>query len=61
MSEIIDTGHDVHELSATEVDTVAGGTIMQMIARAWTNVTGDCLVRLTREGTVIDCNYPYRP
>jgi hypothetical protein len=60
MSQKIHAGHGVHELSETEVDEVAGGSIMEMIARAWTNVTGDCLVRLTREGTVIDCNYPYR-
>jgi hypothetical protein len=63
MSKTIDTNDDVQELSATEVNTVAGGSIiMDIIGRAWTNVTKDCLVRLTREGTVIDCGgYPYRP
>lgn len=56
----IDTQGSVKELSAAEVNAVAGGTIMDIIAQAWTNVTKDCLLRLTREGTVIDCRYPAR-
>jgi hypothetical protein len=60
MSKKIDATDGVQELSATEVNAVAGGTIMDIIAQAWTNVTKDCLIRLTREGTVIDCRYPAR-
>jgi hypothetical protein len=50
----------IQELSAAEMDTVAGGAIMDIIMRAWDNLTKDCLIRLTREGTVIDCRYPAR-
>ena len=63
MSELhnkIDANNGVQELSAAEVDAVAGGTIMDIIIDAWNNVTKDCLRRLTREGTVIDCRYPAR-
>ena len=49
----------VQELSANETDAVAGGAIMDIIVRAWMNT--ECLKRLTREGTVIDCSYPARP
>jgi hypothetical protein len=49
----------VRELSAEDIDAVAGGTIMDIIVRAWMNA--ECLKRLTREGTVIDCSYPARP
>lgn len=59
MSKKIDATDGVQELSATEVNTVAGGSIiMDIIARAWMNT--ECLKRLTREGTVIDCSYPAR-
>ena len=58
MSKKTNATDGVQELSATEVNAVAGGTIMDIIAQAWTNVTKDCLIRLTREGTVIDCRYP---
>lgn len=60
MSNTIHANDGIQELSVTEANEVAGGKIMEIIARAWTNVTKDCLVRLTRDGTVIDCNYPYR-
>jgi len=56
----IDTQGRVKELSAAEVNAIAGGSTMDIIAQAWTNVTKDCLLRLTREGTVIDCRYPAR-
>ena len=55
-----DADPGVQELSATEMNAVAGGTIMDIIANAWINATKDCLLRLTREGTVIDCRYPAR-
>jgi len=35
---------------------VSGGTIMDIIVRAYLNATQDCLYRLTREGTVLDCS-----
>lgn len=50
----------VRDLSAAEVNAVAGGTTMDLVAQAWINVTKDCLLRLTRDGTVIDCRYPAR-
>jgi hypothetical protein len=53
-----DEAYDVQELSANEMDAVAGGAIMDIIVRAWMNA--ECLKRLTREGTVIDCSYPAR-
>lgn len=51
---------DVQELSAADIDAVAGGSMMDIVIRAWENLTKDCLLRLTREGTVIDCRYPAR-
>ena len=60
MSKTIHTDDGVQELSTAEMSAVAGGTIMDIIAQAWINATKDCLVRLTREGTVIDCRYPAR-
>jgi hypothetical protein len=60
MSKTIKTASGVEELTAAEVSAVAGGTIMDIVAQAWTNVTKDCLIRLTREGTVIDRSYPAR-
>jgi hypothetical protein len=33
---------------------------MDMVVRASEELTKDCLRRLTREGTVIDCRYPAR-
>ncbi len=60
MAQEIHAGDGIRELSQTELGTIAGGTIMDIVAQAWTNVTKDCLVRLTREGTVIDCRYPAR-
>jgi hypothetical protein len=50
----------IQELSAAEMDAVAGGSMMDIVMRAWDNLTKDCLRRLTREGTVIDCRYPAR-
>ena len=58
MSNEINASDGIQELSAIEVNSVTGGTIMDIIAQAWINVTKDCLIRLTREGTVIDCRYP---
>lgn len=60
MSNNSHTDDGVQELTATEMSAVAGGTIMDIIAQAWINATKDCLIRLTREGTVIDCRYPAR-
>jgi hypothetical protein len=50
----------IQELSVAEMDAVAGGSMMDIVMRAWDNLTKDCLRRLTREGTVIDCRYPAR-
>jgi hypothetical protein len=58
MSKQIDANNDVQELSPAEMDAVSGGTIMDIIIRAYMNA--ECLKRLTREGTVIDCSYPAR-
>jgi len=44
------------ELTAGEMAAVSGGTIMDIIVRAYLNATQDCLYRLTREGTVLDCS-----
>ena len=58
MSKKIDVNDGVQELSATEMNEVSGGTMMDMVIRAYMNA--ECLKRLTREGTVIDCSYPAR-
>jgi hypothetical protein len=60
MLKAVEANRGIEELSAAEVNAVAGGTIMDIIAQAWTNITKDCLIRLTRQGTVIDCRYPAR-
>lgn len=60
MLKAVEANRGIEELSAAEVNAVAGGTVMEIIAQAWTNVTKDCLIRLTRQGTVIDCRYPAR-
>jgi bacteriocin-like protein len=44
------------QLTASEMASVSGGSTMDIIAQAWINVTKNCLYRLTREGTVIDCS-----
>ena len=51
---------DMQELSTAELDAVAGGSMMDIVIRVWEDLTKDCLLRLTREGTVIDCRYPAR-
>ena len=59
MSKEIDANNDVQELSPAEMEAVAGGTLIGMIVRLW--MEAECLKRLTREGTVIDCSYPAHP
>ena len=58
MSKKIDANDGVQELSATEMNAVSGGKIMDIMVRAWKNA--ECLKRLTREGVVIDCRHPAR-
>jgi hypothetical protein len=51
------------ELTAGELAAVSGGTMMDIVIRAaeaYLNATKDCLFRLTREGTVIDCSPGYK-
>jgi hypothetical protein len=48
----------IRELSADELDAAAGGSLVRIIIEI---LTKDCLRRLTREGTVIDCRYPAYP
>jgi hypothetical protein len=48
----------VRTISDDELDTVTGGTMMDLVNRSFADYLKNCLFKLTREGTVAVCPVP---
>jgi hypothetical protein len=48
----------VRAISDDELDSVAGGSMMSLVQRAFEDYLKNCLFKLTREGTVAVCPIP---
>jgi bacteriocin-like protein len=48
----------VRTLSDNELETVTGGSMMDLVNKAFEDYLKNCLFKLTREGTVAVCPLP---
>ncbi|MFM9848144.1 MAG: hypothetical protein ACKVP3_13405 [Hyphomicrobiaceae bacterium] len=48
----------VRTISDDELDSIAGGSMMDIVNRAFADYLKNCLFKLTREGTVAVCPLP---
>lgn len=48
----------VRAISDDELDTVTGGSMMDLVNKAFEDYLKNCLFKLTREGTIAVCPLP---
>lgn len=48
----------VRTISGDELDAVTGGSMMDLVNKAFADYLSNCLFKLTREGTVAICPLP---
>lgn len=48
----------VRTISDDELDSIAGGSMMDLVNKAFADYLKNCLFKLTREGTVAVCPLP---